>query len=118
ELMQFVPDRFVRVLSGHEENGRAQIWRERRRVDNELFKTFPAAGDDILIVQIAERLDQTRAQKCIARRFVFLWLPAKLVERGSQDRSRAGLKFFTDRITAEQSIDVIECVRDLIALGQ
>src|SRR5947207_8536004 len=92
--------------------------RERRRIDNEHFKTFPAAGDDVLIVQIAERLDQARAQKSVARRFVFLWLPAKLVERRPQDRSRVSLKFFADRITDEQSIDVIECVRDLIALGQ
>ena len=57
ELMQFVPGRFVGISSDDEANRRAQIRRKRSRIEKELLKAFFAAGDDFLVVQIAECRD-------------------------------------------------------------
>src|SRR5260370_16788281 len=75
KVVQLVPSRFVTVLSNYKANRRAEVGRERRRVDNELFKTLLTTADDFLIIQIAERYDQARAEGGIARNFLFLLFP-------------------------------------------
>src|SRR5712691_1756890 len=93
--MQFVPRCFIGVMSDDREDRRPQIRGERRRIDKVILKSLAAAGDNFLIVQIAERRDQASAQTSGTRRLIFLRLPSELIEARAQDRARAGLKFLT-----------------------
>ena len=118
EFAQFVPGCFIGVVPHDREDRRSQIRGERSKIDEVLLKSFAAAADNFLIVQITERRNQASAQTGGARRLIFLWFPAQLVEARAQDRTSARLKFFADGISNEQAVDEIESVNDLLALGQ